>query len=155
MQDQYIKEVFKQPLLTAFRRQRNLRDILIKSKVPPALIRYPQRHIKGMNKCGQNCTACPYVMADNKVKVNDKEEWKIESNVTYSTFNCVYMFHCDKCGKRCIGETGRIFRARLSDHRGYINNQVISATTGDHFNLPGHSLANLKVMILENVKKTM
>ena len=92
-------------------------------------------------------------MIDNKGKVNNKEEWQIESNVTCSTFNCVYMLHCDKCGKRYIGETGRIFRARLSDHRGYINNQVISATTGDHFNLPGHSLAYAKVTILEKIKK--
>ena len=44
-------------------------------------------------------------------------------------------------------------KARLSDHRGYINNQVIGATTGDHFNLPGHSLVNMKFTILEQVKK--
>ena len=30
--------------------------------------------------------------------------------------------------------------------------QVIIATTGDHFNLPGHSLANMKVRILEKAK---
>ena len=41
-----------------------------------------------------------------------------------------------------------MLKARLSDHRGYINQQ-----TGDHFNLPGHSLANMKVPILEAVKK--
>ena len=34
-----------------------------------------------------------------------------------------------------------MLKARFSDHRGYINNQVIGVTTGDHFNLPGHSLA--------------
>ena len=32
-QNQYLAEVFKEPPLTAYRRQRNLRDILIKSKV--------------------------------------------------------------------------------------------------------------------------
>ena len=63
------------------------------------------------------------------------------------------MLHCDKSGNIYIGETGRILKARLLDHRGYINNQVIIATTGGHFNLPGHSLANLKIIILEKVKK--
>ena len=106
-----------------------------------------------MTKCGQNCTACPYGMTKNRVKVNDREEWKIKSEVTCSTINCVFMLHCDKCGKIYIGETGRILRARLSDHRGYINNQVITATTGDHINLVGHSLANHKVIILEKVEK--
>lgn len=35
---------------------------------------------------------------------------------------------------------------------GYITNQVISRATGAHFNLPGHSLADLKFTILEQVR---
>ena len=42
--------------------------------------------------------------------------------------------------------------ARLADHRGYITNQVLSRATGAHWNLPGHSLADLKVTILEQTK---
>ena len=42
---------------------------------------------------------------------------------------------------------------RLAEHIGYINNQVSSVSTGEHFNLPGHSLANIKITILEQVKK--
>ena len=45
-----------------------------------------------------------------------------------------------------------ILKFRLADHRGYINNQVVSKATGAHFNLPGHSLAHLKITILEQVK---
>ena len=62
------------------------------------------------------------------------------------------MIVCQKCNSKYIGETGRMLKARLADHRGYINNQVVSVTTGDHFNLPGHSLANMKIQILERVK---
>ena len=62
------------------------------------------------------------------------------------------MIICQKCNSKYIGETGRMLKARLSDHRGYINNQVVSVTTGDHFNLPGHSLANMKITLLEKVK---
>ena len=51
-QNQYLKEVFKEPPMTAFRRQTNIRDILIKSKVPQAPNRYPTRIQKGMSKCG-------------------------------------------------------------------------------------------------------
>ena len=36
VQDSYLKDVFDKPPLTAFRRQNNLRDILVKSKVPPS-----------------------------------------------------------------------------------------------------------------------
>ena len=46
-----------------------------------------------------------------------------------------------------------MLKNRLSDHRGYITNQVLNVSTGDHFNLPGHSLANVQITILEHVKK--
>ena len=36
VQNQYLKEVFPEPPMTTYRRQTNIRDILIKSKVPPA-----------------------------------------------------------------------------------------------------------------------
>ena len=34
-----------------------------------------------------------------------------------------------------------------------VNNKILSQPTGQHFNLPGHSLANMNVTILEKVKK--
>ena len=40
----------------------------------------------------------------------------------------------------------------LSDNRGYIRNQAVGISTEDHFNLPGHSLADLNITILERVK---
>ena len=36
--------------------------------------------------------------------------------------------------------------------RPHIHNKVTSQATGDHFNLPGHSLRDMKVIILEKVK---
>ena len=38
---------------------------------------------------------------------------------------------------------------RVAEHRGYISNQVTSRATGAHWNLPGHSLAHLKITVLE------
>ena len=146
-------EVFKEPPLTAFKRQRNIRDILIKSKVPPAPNKFPKREARGMTKCGKDCTACPYVKTGQNVKISDTETWKLNKKFSCETYNCVYMLECSKCGNRYIGETSRMLKARLSDHRGYINNKVVNITTGDHFNQPGHSLADLNVLILEQVKK--
>ena len=50
-QDPYLNEVFSQPPLTAFRRQRNIRDHLIRVKVPTDPKPYPSRRIRGMKKC--------------------------------------------------------------------------------------------------------
>ena len=84
-QYQYLKEVFKEPLLIAYKRQNNIRDILIKAKVPPAPNRYPHREVKGMAKCGKNCTACPYIQTGNKVKICENEVWKITNKVNCET----------------------------------------------------------------------
>ena len=68
--------------------------------------------------------------------------------------NGVYMITCEKenCHHKYIGETGRILKPRIADHRGYILNQVQSRATGVHFNLRGHSLANMKFTVIEQVK---
>ena len=52
-----------------------------------------------------------------------------------------------------VGETKRILKFRLAKHRGYVNNNDDTAT-GEHFNMPGHSLSDLTVTILERVKST-
>ena len=64
------------------------------------------------------------------------------------------MIQCekDRCKQKHIGQTGRLLKFRISDHRGYISNQVTSRATGAHFNLPGHSLADMKFTVLEQVK---
>ena len=153
-QDKYLGEVFKEPPLTAFRRQNNLRDMLVKSKVPPPAPLHPSRQLKGMSKCGKACPACPFVLEIKEVKLEDKTSWKLEKKTNCETFNCVYMIQCMKqnCNERYIGQTGRLLKHRIADHRGYISNQVTSKAYGAHWNLPGHSLALMKFTVLEQVK---
>ena len=54
-QNQYLAEVFKEPPLTAFKKQRNIKDHLIRAKVadPPKL--RPQRKKNGIVKCEKSC----------------------------------------------------------------------------------------------------
>ena len=153
-QNKYLSEVFKQPPLTAYKRQKNLRDLLIKSKVPPPKPIHPRRQIQGMKQCGKACTACPYVHPGKKIKIDQNETWQVKRDVNCNTYNCIYMIQCqkEKCGQKYIGQTGRIIKHRIADHRGYITNQVLARATGAHFNLPGHSLADMRYTVLEQVR---
>ena len=45
-----------------------------------------------------------------------------------------------------------MLKYRMVDHRGYVSNGDTSIATGAHFNSPGHSLANMKVTEIEQVK---
>ena len=64
------------------------------------------------------------------------------------------MIECnlDICKKRYVGQSERHLKDRISEHMGYIRNTNITKTTGFHFNLPGHTLANMTVTVLEKVK---
>ena len=64
------------------------------------------------------------------------------------------MIQCDKenCMMRYIGQTVKGLKFRLAEHRGYVTHGVACAT-GSHFTLPGHSVANLEITVVENVKK--
>jgi hypothetical protein len=53
---------------------------------------------------------------------------------------------------RYIGETKRILKFRLVDHRGYITNQDIAKVTGEYFNTAGHILADISIMFMEKVR---
>ena len=153
VQDKHLGECFPQPPLIAFKRQSNIRDFLIKSKIPPPPKPYPERIKKGMSRCGKSCTACPYIIQGSEVKIDDTSVWHIDRQMSCETFNSIYLLQCkkDNCRQRYIGTSGRQLKYRLSDHRGYISNQVVSKATGAHFNLPGHSLANLKATVIEQV----
>ena len=65
------------------------------------------------------------------------------------------MIECqkEKCRKKYIGETERECRFRIAQHCGYVKNKIVSQPTGFHFNLPGHNISNMRVTIVEKVKK--
>lgn len=65
------------------------------------------------------------------------------------------MIQCniDTCKQRYIGESHQSLKKRISEHRGYINNCNYTQATGYQFNMPGHNLSNMLVIIIEQVKK--
>ena len=50
-----------------------------------------------------------------------------------------------------MGQSERTLQTRFSEHRGYVNNKILTKATGEHYNLPGHTVADMKVSILEKV----
>ena len=110
-QNQYLKECFKKPPMIAFRKQPNLRNLFIKSKITPPPDPYPRRERKGMKSCGKMCTACPYIHETKEIKIHNQKPWKIEKNVSCESYNIIYLLDFIKCGKRYIGTTGRLLKS--------------------------------------------
>ena len=64
-QDQHLSGYFPEPPLTAFKRQRNLRESRIREKGSPPL--------SSWQKNGKECTAFPYITEVRNVKIEKKE----------------------------------------------------------------------------------
>jgi len=151
--NKYLAEVFKKPPLIAYKRQQNLKGLLIRAKVADKKIPYPKRRKLGMKKCGYNCTMCPYVLEGKSININNVD-WKINQDLHCKSFNVIYAVLCSKesCKEVYIGETKIFLKFRIDDHRGYVNN-LINTATGSHFNQPGHCLGNMKITAIEQIKK--
>ena len=76
----------------------------------------------------------------------------IKDQVNCQTENIVYCIECQKCSVQYIGETQRSLQDRIAEHRGYIMNQHRTKATGEHFNLPGHQLSDMRVTVLEKIR---
>ena len=64
--DHHLEEAFPLPPLVAYKRPPNIRDKIIRSKVPETLKR-AKRSVPGMSKCN-NCPICPFVSECKIVK---------------------------------------------------------------------------------------
>ena len=149
--DPWMKEVFVDPPMVAFKRPTNLREKLVCAKLPSSPSR-PRRSIKGMGKCKKNCPTCPYVKEEKVVKCTvSKKSTEINYQCDCKTSNVIYIITCTKCYQQYIGKTERTLDERVREHVGYIQNKQLHQPTGQHFNLPGHQLHHLQVSVMEKV----
>jgi FAD synthase len=92
--DPYLEEVFPEQTLTAYRRQTNISDNVIRAKVPANNVRL-QRKLSGMTKCGKSCLTCPFDKERKEIK-DGSFVWKINKHVNCNTSNFIYIIECDK-----------------------------------------------------------
>ena len=161
VEDPYMKEIFPEPPLTAYRRPQSLRDKLIKAKIQNTPNSRPQRAIPGAKRCTRvNYLTCPYMILDSEVKCKvTAKKTVVNTSVTCTTSNIIYCITCDKCGEQYVGETEKEGGVRFAQHRGYVNNYENhlregkrTEPTGEHFNKPGHSgVSDMKFQIIEKL----
>ena len=110
-------KVLKESPLLSFRRPKNLKDHLVRSK-----LRKVDKGTNGMFKCGKKrCQVCNYISLGNKVKS------KVTGKTYYVNhiFVCVseavvYLITCRKCGLQSVGNTVTSFRLRFNNHKSSI-----------------------------------
>ena len=161
----HLSTIFPEPPMPAYRQPKNIRRLLCKSKLHPdtrnqRLKRGTHKEAPGWKRCGKPCKACPYTMDNTSSIIGTASGYKhdITQAVSCDTTNCVYYWRC--CKPNCkdfpcceyVGMTTRSFKDRLSEHRDYPKRDVVTEPSGAHFTQPGHNVAHLKGVVLEQVR---
>ena len=104
-----------------------------------------------MSRCNK-CPICPFVKEGRYVK-STATNYTVEVNrqVNCQTKNIVYCITCAKCNIQYIGESERTLQERFSEHRGYVVNEKVNKTTGEHYNSKGHKVSDMHITILEKI----
>ena len=125
-EDPRLKRIFPKQSVVAYRRGKNLKDLLVRAKVSAK--RKSNRILNGLFKCGRGffkqCVTCSEIPR-NGIKTHKcnktSEVFHINNNVNCIFENVIYRITCQK--PQCksfvyIGQTKRRFCDRISEHRG-------------------------------------
>ena len=142
-----LSEIFHQQPMVAFRRAKNLADVLVHHKHNKTF----NTSTPGSAKCGKNCRICK-VMIETNTFTNGEDIFKINSQINCKTNNVVYGIFCQKCDKIVyVGETETTLYERMQNHLSAIRNYR-DDDVPRHFNSKDHSIDYFNVVGIERTK---
>ncbi|CAF1600929.1 unnamed protein product, partial [Didymodactylos carnosus] len=133
----------------------NLASLLMRSRYPSSFFNVvPVHHINPMGcvKCNHpQCGTCKYLVIKNYfVSTVTNQIYNIPYNVNCGSTNLSYLITCNLCNMQYGGTTSQKLRDRFRQHRSSIRKNSGNDTRCiEHFNRPGHSLENHRVIIIE------
>ncbi|MGL5207763.1 GIY-YIG nuclease family protein, partial [Cetobacterium sp.] len=132
----YLKE---HKIISAFRRNKNLKDLLVKSKLTPINTKQSKRG-----------TTPKYYETKNWITSHyTKQIFKLKRPLSPQTENCVYIISCHKCAKQYVGQTKNSIRIRMYRHIRNITKEEEKHThIVNHF--IKHDISSLRVTGLES-----
>ena len=98
-----IARVLSGKTFISFRRQQNLKDLLVHRKHNTRL--YKEKH--GTFQCGRKCTMCKYLKEGSQFSNNGKtSSFATKGLITCTSVNLVYGVYCKRCRRvMYVGET--------------------------------------------------
>ena len=106
---------FKEHPLVVFRRAPNLKDNLVRAKLP----KIRTEGVRGCFRCGKaRCQVCSYMSEGSGFRCNvSGREYDINSDFNCDSSGVVYLLGCKVCGKQYVGSTFTSFRARFNNYK--------------------------------------
>ena len=145
-----VKEWMPRAPMVAHLRPPNLRDMLVRAKLPPVDRRggLGRRAKTGFRRCGKTRCMCCVYSKESRTHTSSAtgQTWPVRQHITCEDSGVIYCVTCRHGAGGCqdkpqyVGMVGssRPCRQRCTEHRGSVRNNQDNAV-GRHFSLPGHS----------------
>ena len=145
-EDSRTGKIFDKPPLKAFRRAKNLKDLLVRNSLPRNL----PHQSPGTFPCNRTvCRTCPHVNSSSTIETPNGHVC-ITGHFSCITEYVIYCLSCTKCPSIVyIRETGRRLAGRFPEHRRDIINGRNDLPVPAHFNQQNHTLEDMKVAVLK------
>jgi hypothetical protein len=146
--------LFKEKPILAHRRCPNLRDKLMRAKLPPVVPTVnPTQRIKEKTICDhRNCPIPKIFYKNNFFTSNTTHRSYRKYHIgNCTTQNLVYMLTCNVCNHQYVGQTKRQFKIRIGEHLADIRHKRDSPVSL-HFNRESHTVNSLRCEIIEALK---
>ena len=114
----YSVSVMPEPPMVCFRRSENLKDHLVRARLPKLEVA-----ARGMDKCGgEKCKVCnSIVVTDTFQSTVQRRTFHINHHFDCNSQGVVYLITCGKCSKQYVGNTVTSFRLRFNNHTSSLN----------------------------------
>ena len=146
------KELSEQRVIYGYRRPKNLKDLLVRAKLPTEKIQIEKPSTGPQNKCiRKNCRYCQKLDTSGKIiSKTTGREYITKHNVSCKSNNLIYCITCKICNTQYVGQTKLRLMDRFQGHFWCIQTNTQKNDVAKHFNTPNHSgIEDVKIHILD------
>ena len=146
----------KKGLTVGHRRPKNLRDILVRARLPTGEPHdhNVEKHIEDKTCKSKNCRYCPLLNKSGKIRAKSTGRmYRTRHNVTCNSNNLTYCISCKRCGKQYVGQTKNSLKERFKSHFYQIVHDREKTEVSRHFNQGTHeALKDVEIHVLDFVR---
>ena len=138
-------------LQVGYRRPKNLRDLLVKSKLTP-IMEESQSNKQANKTCtNRKCRYCPLLNTDGQIVASvTGRKYRTRHNVTCNSNNLIYCITCRRCKKQYVGQTKNSLKQRFQGHFYQVVHDAEKTEVSRHFNRNGHrGLEDVEIHVLD------
>ena len=158
-----LKEIFQEPGMIAYRRPRNLKEMVGSNNILNNKVTRTKPTIKTVKFC-QPCNikkslCCNHLKSTNSfTSCVTKTTYKIYHESNCKSRNVIYLLECTRCCKQYVGKSEWPFNFRLNNYRHRIKSTDYDKLlpVEQHFRLANHDFAkDAKFTIIEKIEKNI